>query len=393
MDGSVLAGIGGSAAVLIGSTPLAPVLTPTLLYTRRWAYGPADGSVVWGDTLRFAPATLPRRHPIFEGRIAGYGDRNERFWELGAGGLTLLDADMRPTSRLDHVGLVGGEPAITGPHLLAGGGMHRLLALPQRLAWPADVLPLRILPRLSDPRRPLLVLFNSLGNPLQRDGFVRWEYRRATADPSVDFLRLAETAQPSTWFLRNEAFIRRMLAAAAAGRPRVVLAGNSSGGYAALRQGLWMAQQGLAPDVRTLSVNPQTALSLGHRLRLWSREWDHMLPTSIEDDVLALTGCRHPDLRAGTVCRGCRVSHDVWYDADNPAECAHVGRIAGLPGLRRHPMPLGRVHKDGIHVMEQRGIMARAIRVALEAPVSRRDARAAGRRAEATDALSRMLEQ
>ena len=109
--------------------------------------------------------------------------------------------------------------------------------------------------------------------------------------------------------------------------------------------------------------------------------------------MLALTGCRDPDLRARAVRHGCRASHDVWYDADNPAECAHVGRIADLPGLHPHPMPLGRVHKDGIYLMEQHGIMARAIRTALEAPVFRRDVRAAGRRAAATDPLLRMLEQ
>ncbi len=134
MDGPVPVVPAGSAAVLTGST-LPPALTPTLLYTRRWAYGPANGSVVWGDTLRFAPATWPRlRHPVVEGRIAGYGDRNERFWALGVDGLTLLDEDMRPTSRLDRVSLVDGEPAITGPHLLGAGGTHRLRALRQRSA-------------------------------------------------------------------------------------------------------------------------------------------------------------------------------------------------------------------------------------------------------------------
>lgn len=378
----------GSVAVLTKR----PALTPTLLYTRRWAYGPADGAVVWGNTLRFAPATLPR-HDAVEGRISGYGDPNERFWRLDAGALTLLDADWRPTSRLDRVSLIDGEPAITGPHLINRGGTHRLLAMPQRLAWPADVLPLRILPRLSDRRRPLLVIFNSMGDPLQWDGFVRWAYRRATADPTIDFLRLAETAQPHSWYLRDETFIRRTLAAAAAGRPRVVLAGNSSGGYAALRSGLWMAEQGLAPDIRTLTVNPQTALSLAHRLRLWSRAWDHLLPASIEDDVLALTGCRDPDLRARPVRRFVRLRHDVWYDADNPAECAHVRRVAGLPGLQTHPVPVGGVHKDGIFAMERHGIMVGAIRAALEAPLSRRQTRAAKRRAEATGALPRMLQE
>lgn len=376
----------------MASARAVPTLSPTLRYTRRWRYGPADGTVSWG-TLRLAPASLPRRDGVVEGRVAGYGDPNERFWQLGATGLTLLDRDMRPTSRLDCVSLVDGEPAITGLHLLGEGGVHQLRACPERLAWPSDVLSLRILPRLTDRRRPLVVIFNSLGNPLQWDGFVRWEYRHATVDPGVDFLRLAETSEPSTWFLRDEALIRRTLAAAAAGRPRVILGGNSSGGYAALRHGLWLAEEGLAPDIRTLSANPQTALSLAHRLRLWLREWDHLLPASIEDDVLALSGCRDPDLRARPVRRFCRLHHDVWYDADNPAECAHVARVASLPGLRAHPLPIGRVHKDGIYAMEQRGIMVGAIRAAVEAPVSRRAARAAKRRAEATAALPRMLQQ
>lgn len=352
-------------------------LTPHVLSEHAWEYGPADAPVVWG-TLRFPPASLPDPARGAHGRIFGYYHPNERRWSLAGEALTLLDHDRVETNRFDSCAIIDDRLTLRGPHLLPDGGLHQLRAAAPLTAWPEQTARLAISERLTDPSRPLVVIFNSMGNPLDADAddAVRWEYFRFTSDPAIDFLRFAEPLEPAAWYLRTDPQVRAALSRAAVGRQRIILAGNSSGGYAAIRFGQWMADAGLAPEIRTIAVNPQTAHSLPHRLHLWAREWDHFLPTTIQDDVLHLSGRTDVDLApilaAGRRRRFAAARHTVFYDSDNPVEAYYIGLIADQPGVRLCALPLGMSHVTGINEMEHRGVMRTALRQAVdEAPTWR----------------------
>jgi hypothetical protein len=345
-------------------------LTPDQLCGLGWQYGPAVDSTVWG-TLRFSPAA-PWPDMAAEGRISGFRHPNERRWRLSGGFLLLMNEAGRVTNRFDRMeAAADGQPVLFGQHVLEGGGAHRLHAVAPLRTWPARPAPLSSVRRLSNPARPLLVIFNSLGNPVKPDGRVRWEYRALAADPRIDVLRFAEPAAPASWFLRPEATVRAALAAAAAGRPRVALMGNSSGGYAAIRFGHWLHGTGLVPDVRTVSANPQTAHSPPVRRHLLVRDWDGFLPTLMDDDVLRLLGRDDLDLApllTPPARPRSRVEHLVLFDADNPAERFYAGLIAGRPGVVLRPVALGLSHPRGIGEIARQGLMGQAVDAALHAP-------------------------
>jgi hypothetical protein len=347
-------------------------LTAEALGEQSWEYGPADSSVIWGS-MRFAPESVPQAVAGARGRIFGFNHPNERRWRLANGVLTLFNDDRVATSRFDWCGIMDDRLTLRGPHLKNDGGLHQLQAVVPLTAWPQETARLAIEERFTDLSRPLVVLFNSMGHPLGESGTARWEYYRFTADPGIDYLRFAEPLKPAAWYLRTDAQVRQALARAAAGRQRVILAGNSSGGYAAIRFGQWMADAGLAPEIRTIAVNPQTAHSLPHRLHLWARDWDHFIPNTIDDDVLKLTGRTDVDLGpllAAGRRRFAQVRHLVFYDSDNPVEAYYVGLISGQPGVRLHGLPLGMPHARGINEMEHRGVMRKALREAVDAPPS-----------------------
>ena len=335
-----------------------------------WEYGPAGSSVVWGS-MRFVPQSVPDATATTRGRIVGFNHPNERRWSFDDGVLTLLNDDGKPTSRFDCLTSIEDRLTLTGPHLLEHGGVHQLRAVVPLLAWPEEMPRLAIRERLVEASRPLVVIFNSMGNPLGKNGAIRWEYFRFTVDPAVDFMRFAEPLKPATWYLRTDELVRRALRRAASGRSRVILAGNSSGGYAAIRFGHWMADAGLAAEVRTISVNPQTAHTLPHRLHLWAREWDHFLPATIDDDVLKLTGRADVDLATLPITHRRRVArHLLFYDCDNPVERYYAQLLAARPGVQLRGLPLGMSHVRGIAEMERRHVMKTALREAVDAAPS-----------------------
>ena len=342
-------------------------LTAEALGEQVWEYGPADAPVIWGS-MRFVPDGLPNAAHAAGGRVFGFNHPNERRWSLDDGVLTLLDDDRRPTSRFECFASIEDRFILTGPHLLENGGVHQLRAIVPQLVWPEEMPRLAVRERLTDPSRPLVVIFNSMGNPLGENGAVRWEYFRFTADPKVDYVRFAEPLKPAAWYLRTDALVREALRRAASGRWRVILAGNSSGGYAAIRFGHWMADAELAPEIHTISVNPQTAHSLPHRLHLWAREWDHFLPATIADDVLKLTGRTDVDLASLPATRCRRVArHLIIYDCDNPVECYYAELLTNRPGVQLRGLPLGMSHVRGIAEMERRQVMKNALREAVDA--------------------------
>ncbi len=345
-------------------------LTADALGAQIWEYGPADSSVIWGS-MRFVPESVPDAAQGVGGRIFGFNHPNERRWSLRDGVLTLLTDARKPTSRFESLASIEDRLTLTGPHLLEHGGLHRLRAAAPLLAWPEQTPRLAIRERLTDASRPLVVIFNSMGNPLGNDGTIRWEYFRFTADPTVDYIRFAEPLKPATWYLRTDELVRCALQRAVGGRTRVILAGNSSGGYAAIRFGHWLADVELAAEVRTISINPQTAHGLPHRLHLWAREWDQFLPATIDDDVLKLTGRTDVDLASLPAAHDRRVArHLIFYDSDNPVERYYAELLASRPGVQLRGLPLGMSHVRGIAEMERRRIMRKALREAVDASPS-----------------------
>ncbi len=345
-------------------------MTADALSRQVWEYGPADSSVIWGK-MRLVPASLPDGTDGTGGRVFGFNHPNERRWSLAGDVLTLLNDDGKPTTRFDSLTKTQDRLTWTGPHLLEHGGSHWLRAVVPVLEWSEQIPRLAIRERLTDPARPLVVIFNSMGNPLGEDGATRWEYFRFTMNPLLDYIRFAEPLAPATWYLRTDELVREALRRAASGRTRIILAGNSSGGYAAIRFGQWMADNELAAEVHTISVNPQTAHGLPHRLHLWAREWDQFLPATIDDDVLTLTGRTDVDLASLPAARCRRVArHLIFYDSDNPVECYYVRLLASRPGVQLRGLPLGMSHVRGIAEMERRHVMKTALREALDAPPS-----------------------
>lgn len=111
---------------------------------------------------------------------------------------------------------------------------------------------------------------------------------------------------------------------------RVVVAGASAGGYAALIFGTL-----IGADL-AIAFSPQTVLDLTALAQLRDHRWDEQIiqlaqAGALDDDWIDLRQALPPVRRSGT-------SYHVYFDALFESDRLHAERLSGLEGLRLFPL-------------------------------------------------------
>lgn len=327
-----------------------------LLVRHAWAYGLDSDAPRWGRICFF-----------MDGRTDEYKHPNERRWSVEGGTLTLRTEDGRPSGHF-ALDAAGARPALIGrpvenPHL-----RYRLDAIDPLAGVDVSRRHLLVESRVHAPDGPLLVVFNSVGFSCDESGGVRWEYYRSTDGLGLDTLRFAEQARPCFFYLNKIDEIHAWLRFAAGGRRHVVLAGNSSGGYAAMRFGEFVAASWPGCRVETIAFNPVVAFAPERRAHLSNTVASPMLAPTIEHEVFAsLPHGRATDLDLLLDRSLANVRHTLVFDSGNPADAYHAGLLRGFPQVEQRPCSLGMRHGHGIERMQQLGIMAEILQERLPA--------------------------
>jgi hypothetical protein len=145
---------------------------------------------------------------------------------------------------------------------------------------------------------------------------------------------------------------------------RLVVAGNSAGGYAAMILGSLMEA-----DV-ALCFAPQTVLDLGVLADMDDHRWDEQLRELLEAGVI---DGRYVDVRSALAdAPSGRTAFEVYFDEDFDVDRLHAERVGAVAGVTLHPLRGG---KHGIaRDMRESGQLDRVLRAAL---TDARDAAAA----------------
>lgn len=234
------------------------------------------------------------------------------------------------------------------------------------------VLPLREGFRRSveDPNEPLsfdmgsdsstlLVAFGGMAGQL---GIPPFEFFKATGEIPVKRLFVRDLHQ--AWYHRGIPGHGRTLEEAAASLKkliaehdveRLVVAGNSAGGYAAVAFGTLLAAE------TALSFAPQTVLELDTLAEWQDDRWDVQLRELVQAGAM---DARWTDLRSALRERGTGATrYEVYFDETLEVDRFHADRLAGIEGVRLHRL------KGGAHSvvldMRERGELERVLRRAL----------------------------
>lgn len=141
---------------------------------------------------------------------------------------------------------------------------------------------------------------------------------------------------------------------------RLVMAGNSAGGYAALLFGTL-----LGADV-ALCFAPQTVLDLDVLAAMEDHRWDERLRELVDADALDE---RWVDLgRALPAVRRADTRYEIYFDDSFVADRLHAEHIADLAGVRLHRRP-GGAHSVA-HELRASGELRRILGEALAAEAS-----------------------
>lgn len=135
---------------------------------------------------------------------------------------------------------------------------------------------------------------------------------------------------------------------------RLVVAGNSAGGYAALVFG------GLLGAHTALSFAPQTVLLADELDAIGDHRWDETLQELLVDDAL---DARFSDLRLALRDLAASTRYEVYFDESHPIDRGHAERLDGVAGVTLHRLPGGGhgVASD----MRRDGSLERVLRTAL----------------------------
>lgn len=136
---------------------------------------------------------------------------------------------------------------------------------------------------------------------------------------------------------------------------RLVVAGNSAGGYAALVFGTL-----LRADV-VLCFAPQTVLDLDFLASIGDHRWDGRLRPLVEESALDR---RWVDLGAAlTQSPSTGTRYEVYFDESLDVDRRHVERLAGLENLRLYRFGRGRHHV--VRSLRDSGALKRIVERAL----------------------------
>jgi hypothetical protein len=162
---------------------------------------------------------------------------------------------------------------------------------------------------------------------------------------------------------------------------RLVMAGNSAGGYAALVFGTLLGAQSV------LCFAPQTVLDSRILAEMGDHRWDDMLAPLVKKGALeprwldlreALPTARHTDTR-----------YNVYFDVKSEVDRLHAERLRGVEGVRLYRF--GRGGHGLVRELRDCGALERVLRKALgvgDEQISRPDAES-GRRPEPTVSMLR----
>jgi hypothetical protein len=221
---------------------------------------------------------------------------------------------------------------------------------------------------VEDPHRPLsldmradsgtlLIAFGGMQGQL---GMPPFEFFKATGSMSVKKLFVRDLRQ--AWYHRGipghgdgiEPVAAALTEIARAhGTRRLVCAGNSAGGYAALLFGTL-----LAADV-VLCFAPQTVIELGALAEMEDHRWDeqlHGLQGALDARYTDLAGAL-PAARRGPT------AYELYFDDTFATDRLHAERLAELDGLRLHRLQ-GGAH-GVVREMREAGELDRVLQEAL----------------------------
>jgi pimeloyl-ACP methyl ester carboxylesterase len=145
---------------------------------------------------------------------------------------------------------------------------------------------------------------------------------------------------------------------------RLVVAGNSAGGYAALLFGTL-----LEADV-VMCFAPQTVLDLDVLAAIGDHRWDHHLKPLVEEDALDRRWVDLGPALARSPRGGTR--YEVYFDESLSVDRQHVERLLVLNNLHLYRFGHGRHHL--VRALHRSGALARILQRALRAPVGKADA-------------------
>jgi hypothetical protein len=221
---------------------------------------------------------------------------------------------------------------------------------------------------MDDDSRTLLVAF---GGMLGRMGIPPFEFFRLAGGIPVKRLFVRDLHQ--AWYHRGLPGYGTTLTSVAQslreliGRydvDRLVVTGNSAGGYAALVFGTL-----LDADV-VLCFAPQTVLDLDVLDAIGDHRWDDRLRPLVDGDVLDQDWVDVGPALARTA-RG-TTRYEVYFDESLSVDRDHVERLAGVQNLRLYRFGRGAHHVVGS--LRDSGALSLILQRALQGPVGNRDA-------------------
>lgn len=210
--------------------------------------------------------------------------------------------------------------------------------------------------------RTLLLAFGGLAGRIAIPPF---EFLRLTGDVPVKRLFVRDLHE--AWYHKGmPGYDNSLLGCADALRDmiaehdvdRMVFAGNSSGGYAALVFGTLLGAD------TVLCFAPQTTLDLGDLAAMGDHRWDSYLKPLFAEGAIdpawvdlssALPAARHTATR-----------YQVYVDESLAVDREHADRLSGLEGLRMYRF--GRGDHQLVRDLRDSGALARILSSALELP-------------------------
>jgi hypothetical protein len=141
---------------------------------------------------------------------------------------------------------------------------------------------------------------------------------------------------------------------------RLVMVGNSAGGYAALLFGTLLGAE------RVLCFSPQTLVDPDALAAMDDRRWHAWLQPLADAGALDR---RWTDLRPGLgAARVADTSYEVYFDEGDDLDRVHAERLAGLAGLTLFPMAEG--EHFVVRKMRNSGALEQVLRRALFPPAA-----------------------
>jgi pimeloyl-ACP methyl ester carboxylesterase len=227
---------------------------------------------------------------------------------------------------------------------------------------------------MADESSTLLLAFGGLNS---RIGMPPFEFLSLTGEIPVKRMFVRDLRQ--SWYHRglpgygdSIASVAESLSELIAGHgvQRLVVAGNSAGGYAALVFGTLLG----ADEV--LCFAPQTILDLDVLASMGDHRWDENLRPLVAADALDRgwvdLGDALPRASALPRTRHARTRHRVFFDVSLQVDRLHCERLLGIEGLRLYRFGNGGHHL--VRTLRDRGvleqILQRAVRSSEEAPLS-----------------------